>query len=168
METYVFVIIVAIVVLAALYMLAAAGVRNGDRPGDARVSAVARRGTQPDEPRPVLAAVVRNPSGSAVLAGLGARRAWLPTGVAGSLSAGAPLLTRRRKFRPGRYDTVGVIEAGRAAELAIPAPPRGRRWLLTVVVGQRRERLRVYRLRLAGHGDLTPRRDALSPSSLRP
>jgi hypothetical protein len=168
MEAYVFVIIVAVIVLAALYMLAAAGVRNGDRPGDARVSAVARRGTQPDEPRPVLVAVVRNPSGSAVLAGLGARRAWLPAWVADPQSAGAPLLTRRRKFRPGRFDTVGVVEAGGAAELAMPAPPRGRRWLLTVVVGQPGGRLRVHRLRLAGDSDRTPRRDVVSPPSLRP
>jgi hypothetical protein len=168
MERYVLVIIAVIVLLAAVFMLAAAGLRNGDRPGDARVSAVVRRGTQPDEPRPVLVAVVRNPSGSAVLAGLGARRAWLPAAVAGSLSAGAPLLTRRRRFRPGRFDTVAVVAAGGTAELTVPAPPRGRRWLLTVVVGQQGGRLRVYRLRLSGHGDLMSRRDAVSPPSMQP
>jgi hypothetical protein len=112
--------------------------------------------------------MVDNPSGAPVLAGLRARRAWLPAALAGSLSAGAPLLTRRRTFRPGRYATVGVVGDGRTAELAVPAPARGRRWLLTVVVGQRGGRLRVYRLRVAAPGGLRSRGDVLSPPSLLP
>jgi hypothetical protein len=166
-ETYALLIFAVAALMGAVW-LAAAGARNGDRPGDARVTATARYGAQPDEPRPVLSVVVDNPSGAPVLAGLRVRRAWLPPAVAGSLSVTAPRLTRRRTFRPGRYQAVGVTDAGRAAELAVPAPARGRRWLLTVVVGQQGGRLRVYRLRLAAPGGLRPRRDALSSPTLLP
>jgi hypothetical protein len=158
----------AVILLGAVGLLAAAGLRNGDRPGDARVSARSRPGGRDGEPGPVLSAVVRNPSGAVVLAGLRARRAWLPAGLAGPQSAGAPLLTRRRAFRPGRLGAVGAVPAGGAAELTVPAPPRGRRWLLTVIVGQQGGRLRVYRLRVDSRGGLAPRRDALSSRSTLP
>ncbi len=167
MEIYVFGIIAAAVLGAAAYALAAVGMRNGDRAGDARVAGVARSGAQPDEPRPVLAATVRNPSGSPVLAGVVARRARLPAAVAGGMSASAPLLTGRRKFRPDRWHEVGVVPAGGTGELRVPAPARGRLCLLTVAVGQERGRLRVYRMRLAASGRVEPGRGALPSPSLR-
>jgi len=59
-----------------------------------------------------------------------------------------PRRTLRRKFRPARYATVGVVPAGGAAEFAAPVPARARRCLLTAAVGQEGGRLRVRRLRL--------------------
>jgi hypothetical protein len=57
-------------------------------------------------------------------------------------------LTGRGKFRPGRFETVGVAPAGGAAELAVPVTVRARRYVLTAAVGQEGSRLRVHRLRL--------------------
>ena len=54
MLTHVFWIIAAACVFAALYYSLAAGMRNGDRPGDAKVTALLSTGTQPDEARPVI------------------------------------------------------------------------------------------------------------------
>ena len=59
-----------------------------------------------------------------------------------------PWVTGRAKFRPGRYETVGVAPAGGAAELAVPVTERARRYVLTVAVGQEAGRLRIHRLRL--------------------
>lgn len=64
----------AAAVLALLCWITAAGFRNGDRATDAKVSAVLRDAGQPDEPRPVVAATVRNPSGTPVLVGARVRR----------------------------------------------------------------------------------------------
>jgi hypothetical protein len=71
-----------IVVLALLFACAAKGVRDGDRPADATVSAVLRHASQPDERRPVIVATVVNPSGRPVLAGLSARPSGLPAWLA--------------------------------------------------------------------------------------
>jgi hypothetical protein len=132
--------------LASLYALAAAGFRSGDRPGDARVSAVLRAATAPGERS--VTATVHNPSGTPVLAALQVRRAVFPAWVAGAGSAWVPRWTTRRKFRPDRYDAVGVVSPGRAADFTFFTPPRARRCLLTVVVGQEGGRLRASRLRL--------------------
>jgi hypothetical protein len=58
--THVFWIISAACVFAALYYCLAAGLRNGDRAGDAEITALLSSGTQPDETRPVIAVHVRN------------------------------------------------------------------------------------------------------------
>ena len=72
MLIYVFRTIAAGGLLAALYYCLAAGLRNGDRPGDARVTAHLATGTQPDERRPLIVVTVRNPSGTPVIAALSA------------------------------------------------------------------------------------------------
>ena len=159
MLTYVFGIIATAGVFAALFCYLAAGVRNGDRPGDALVTALLATGTQPDEARPLIIVTVRNPSGTPVFAGLTARAAVLPAGLAGSHDVSVPWRTLRGKFRPGQYATIGVAPAGGAAELAVPVPSRARRYVLTAAVGQDGGRLRVHRLRLgpvsyAAHGKL--------------
>ena len=168
MLTYVFGIIATAGVFAALFCCLAAGVRNGDRPGDALVTALLATGTQPDEARPVIIVTVRNPSGAPVVAGLSARAALLPAGLATSHDVSVPRWTSRAKFRPGRYATVGVAPAGGAAEFAVPVPARSRRYALTVAVGQEAGRLRVHRLRLgAGGHAATGRRELFSSAPRR-
>jgi len=61
--TYVFGIIAAAGVLAVLFYCLAAGLRNGDRPGDALVTALLRTAAQPDEPRPLVIAAVGQEGG---------------------------------------------------------------------------------------------------------
>jgi hypothetical protein len=144
--TYVFGIIAAACVLAALYYCAAAGFRNGDRPGDAMVAALLTTGARPGEAR--ILVTVRNPSGTPVIAAFTARAELLPAWLATPRDTSVPRWTLRGKFRPDRYATVGVVPEGGAAELAVPAPARARRYVLTAVVGQEGGRLRVHRLRL--------------------
>jgi hypothetical protein len=163
--TYVFGIIAAAGVLAVLFYCLAAGLRNGDRPGDALVTALLGTEAQPDEPRPLVIATVRNPSGTPVFAGLTARAALLPAGVAATHDVSVPRRTLRGKFSPERYATFGVVPAGGAAEFAVPVAARARRYVLTAAVGQEGGRLRVHRLRLgparhAGEGKL----EILSPA----
>ena len=148
MLTHVFWIIAAAGVLAALYYCLEAGLRDGDRPGDAKVTALLTTGTQPEEPRPVIVVTVRNPSGTPVLVALNARRALLPAPLTEPRGVSVPWLTGRGKFRPGKFETVGVAPAGGAAELAVPVAVRARRYVLTAAVGQEGSRLRVHRLRL--------------------
>jgi hypothetical protein len=144
----VFCIIAAAGVFAALYYLAAAGTRNGDRLADAQVTALFTIGTHPEGARPLIVATVRNPSETPALAALSARRDLTPAFLAEPHEVSAPQRTLRRKFRPGRYECVGVVPAGGAAELAVPVPVPARRYALTVAVGQEGGRLRVHRLRL--------------------
>ena len=152
MLTYVFWIIAVTAVFALLCYLVADGMRSGDRPGDAKVTAVTT-GTQPgavpsDGATPVIVVTVRNPSGTPVLVALSARRARLPAALTEPRAVSVPRLTGRGKFRPGRYETVGVAPAGGAAELAVPVTERARRYVLTAAIGQEGGRLRVHRLRL--------------------
>jgi hypothetical protein len=133
-----------VAVLALLCWCAAAGFRNGDRATDAQVSAVLRAAGQPDEPRPVVVATVRNPSGTPVLAGLSARRARVPDWLGGTLSVTVPRRTRRRKFRPGAYATVGIVPGEATVRFTVPVPAAASRYRLTAAVGQSGGRLRVY------------------------
>lgn len=168
MLTYVFWIILTACVCAALYYCAAAGARNGDRPGDAKITALLTTGTQPDEARPVITVTVRNPSGTPVLVALNARRAWLPAPLTEPRGVSVPRLTGRKKFRPGEYETIGVTPAGGAAELAVPVTVRARRYVLTAAVGQEGGRLRVHRLRLGPVSYRAEGRDErFSPATLR-
>ncbi len=153
MLTYVFWIIAVTAVFALLCYLVADGMRNGDRPGDAKVTAVVTTGTQPgavpsDGTVPVIAVTVRNPSGTPVLVALSARRARLPAALTEPRAVSVPRLTGRGRFRPGKYETVGVAPAGGAAELTVPVTERARRYVLTAAIGQEGGRLRVHRLRL--------------------
>ena len=148
MFTYVFAIIASAVALAGTYSLVALGVRNGDRPGDARVTAQLRIVAHPEGARPLIVAQVSDPSDTPVLVALRARRALLPAWLAESRGVGVPRRTARRRFQAERYATVGVVPAAGAAEFAVPVPARARRCLLTVAVGQEGGRLRVHWLRL--------------------
>ena len=164
MLTYVFVIIATAGVITALVYCLAAGLRNGDRAGDAKVTAVLTTGTQPDEARPAIVVRVRNPSGTPVFAALTARRALLPAGLASAQTVTVPRWTLRRKFNPEQYAAVGVAPAGGAAELAVPVRARARRYLLTAVVGQEAGRLRVHRLRVGPVSHAAAGRHELSSS----
>jgi hypothetical protein len=166
--TPVFLIVAAVGALAALYYLAAAGLRHGDRPGDALVTAVLTAQARPDETCPLLVVTVRNPSGTPVLAALRVRRALVPALLAEPHGVTVPLWTLRRKFRPAAYGCVGVVAAGGTAELAVPVPARARRYALTAAVGQEGSRLRVHRLRLGPASYAADGRDESIASCLLP
>ena len=168
MLTPVFLIVATVGALAALYYLAAAGLRHGDRPGDALVTAVLTASARPDETRPLVIVTVRNPSGTPVLAALRVRRALVPALLTEPHDVTAPLWTLRRKFRPAAYGCVGVAAAGGAAELAVPVPARARRYALAVAVGQEGSRLRVHRLRLGPASYAADGRDESIASCLLP
>ena len=168
MLTYVFGIIGAAGVFAGLFYCVAAGFRNGDRPGDALVTALLTTGAQPDEARPLIVVTVRNQSGTPVFAALTVRAALLPAGGAARHDVSVPRWTLRGKFRPGKFATVGVAPAGGAAEFAVPVPARARRYLLTAAVGQEGARLRVHRLRLGPVSSAAEGRRELFSSVPRP
>lgn len=148
MVIYFLVIFLGASPLVLLGLWGIGGVRNGDQPGDARVSALIGAGGAGGNP--LIFATVRNPSGTPALTALRVRRGLVPGSLAGKFSVRVPRWTKGRRFRPGAYETVGVVPAGGAAEFPVPVPERARRYVLTVAVGQRGGRLRVYRLRLAG------------------
>jgi hypothetical protein len=129
--------------LAGAGWLAIEGFRNGDRPLDVTVSAELRDAGQPDEPRPVVVAEIRNPSGTTVLAGLSARPARVPRWLLGGRVT-VPRRTARYGLRADRHETVGVVPAGGTARFAVPVPAPGRWYWLTVVAGQAGGRLRVH------------------------
>jgi hypothetical protein len=152
-------------VLAALCAVAVSGLRSGDRPGDAWVTAALADSGQPDEARPVVAAWVSNKSASAVLAGMTVRHARLwDRWPGGGFSVRVPRRTARR-FRATSHDTVGVVPADATVPFTVPIPAAtvaaalaaaARGYVLTVAVGQREGRLRVYRLRVRGGGEPGP------------
>jgi hypothetical protein len=160
-----------IAVLALLFACAVKGVRDGDHPGDATVSAVLRDSRQPDERRPVIVATVVNPSGAAVLAGLAARPSrldrlpcWLAVVLAGttsSLTVTVPCRTARAKFRPGGYATVGIVPASGTVRFPVPVDRAARGYVLTAAIGQSAGRLRLCRLRVAGPGTAADRTPAV-------
>ena len=135
----------------AIVLLSWCGVvalRNGDHPGDARVNALVGAGTGGGNP--LIFATVHNPSGTPALTALRVRRGFVPGSLIGQFTVRVPRWTKGRRFRPGAYETVGVVPAGRKTEFPVPVPERAQRYVLTVAVGQQGGRLRVYRLRLAG------------------
>lgn len=123
--------------------LAIGGFRDGDEPLDVTVSAELRSAGQPDEPRPVVVAEIRNPSGGTVLAGLSARPARVPRWLL-DRRVTVPRRTARRGLRADRHETVGVVPVGGAARFTVPVAAPGRRYWLTVVAGQAGGRLRVH------------------------
>jgi hypothetical protein len=133
---------VAALLMSAVAWLAREGFRNGDQPLDVAVSAELRDAGQPDEPRPVVIAEIRNPSGTAVLAGLSARPARVPRWLCGGRVT-VPRRTARRGLRAGRHETVGVVPGGGTVRFAVPVAAPGRWYWLTAVAGQAGGRLRV-------------------------
>jgi hypothetical protein len=140
----------AFATFAALGWRAVAGLRDGDRPGDAKVSALLRDSGQPDESRPVVIAMVRNPSDKPVLAGLSARRTVMPELLRCGPSVTVPMRTARRNLRPTAYATIGVVPPHASARFPVPIRGRARRYLLTAAIGQAGGRLRLHRLHVAG------------------
>jgi len=134
---------------AGLFLLAEVGTRNGDHPGDARITAEIWTSGQPDESRPVLVVEIRNPSSTPLLAGLSARRMSMPGWLAGA-SVAVPSRTSRRGLRADAYDTVGIVPASETARFTVSVARPGSRYRLTAAVGQRDGRLRVHRLPVDG------------------
>jgi hypothetical protein len=148
---------IALATLAALCCCAATGLRHGDRPADAKVTALLGDSGQPDEPRPVVIATVRNRSDKPVLAGLSARRALMPEWLRCGPSITVPIRTTRRKLRPTAYATVGVVPGRSCARFSVPVSGQSRRYLLTAAIGQTGGRLRLHRLHVAGPRSSTRR-----------
>ena len=149
-------LIVVVAMIAVPSWCLARGLRNGDRPADATVTAVLRDAGQPDEPWPVILAAIGNPSATPVLAGLEARKARTPRRLTGGLNVSVPRRTARRKFRPSAYATVGIVPGGTTVSFAVPVSSSARCYLLTAAIGQAGGRLRLYHLHLAG-GSAAPR-----------
>jgi hypothetical protein len=145
---YFLVISLEICPLALLGWCGMSGMRNGDRPGDTQVSALVA--TDAGGGNPMIIARVHNPSRAPALTALRVRRGFVPGELIGKFTVRVPRWTKGRRFRPGAYETVGVVPAGAATDFPVPAPERAHRYVLTVAVGQQDGRLRVYRLRLAG------------------
>jgi hypothetical protein len=160
MVGFVVTLAIAFATFAALGWRAAAGLRDGDRPGDAKVSALLRESGQPDEPRPVVIVTVRNPSDKPVLAGLSARRTVVPALLRCGPSVTVPTRTARRSLRPTAYATIGVVPPHASARFPVAVRGQARRCLLTAAIGQADGRLRLHRLHVAGphsaaHTELT-------------
>jgi hypothetical protein len=158
----VMVVLVPVLVFAALVVFAmfleAAGSRAGDRRGDATVRAVLGDAGQPDEPRPVVIATIRNPGPVPVLAGLSVRRSFVPERLDPGTSVAVPRRTAwrrgaRRRLSATAHATVGVVPAGETAELTVPVRRLGRRYRLTAIIGQDGGRLRVFRLPVAASAE---------------
>lgn len=127
------------------------GIRTGDLPGDAAVSATLAGSGQPDESRPVVLVAVRNPGDTPLLAGLSARRRLVPDWLDDGMTVRVPRRTTRASLRAQAHDVVGVVPAGGEAEFAVAAAGRpGRRYLVTAVLGQAGGRLRVLRFPVTG------------------
>src|SRR5258705_10828925 len=112
MGIFLFVLGALVLTLAGMIWLALTGFRHGDRLIDAVITAELQQTAQPDESRPVVVAEVRNPSESAVLVGLAARRSRGP-GWLGDGSVGVPRRTARRGRRARRHPAVGPGPASR-------------------------------------------------------
>lgn len=132
-------LLIALAVFSMFAMLALTGFRNGDRPGDATVTAALSDPTQPDEPRPVVVATVRNPSDVPVMAGFRLR----PSLFEGSMTARVPWRTLGRRYLPRRQGTVGIVPPGGSASFRVLARAKGHRYRLVAVIGQSGRRLRV-------------------------
>lgn len=123
--------------LTALCWYVREGFRNGDRPDDAPVRAALRSSGQPGEQRPIAVVAVRNRGRVPVLAAVAVRPALLPGRLAGAVASGVARRTARRAYWADGFGTVAVVAAGQHAELSAPVPAAARRYLVTVLVGQR-------------------------------
>jgi hypothetical protein len=136
---------IAILVFGMLAAIAVIGFHDGDRPGDAIVTAALTSARQPDETRPVIVAAVRNTSAVPVLVGLRVRR----TLTTGTISSHVPWRTSRRRYRADDQDTVGVVPPGAPGIFRVPVRARGRCYRLVAVIGQDGRRLRVLTVPVA-------------------
>ena len=174
----------AIVSLAGLCGLALRGFRLGDRPEDARVTAMLRTAWQADATRPVVAVTIRNPSATPMLTGMSVRAEtpfrsrllppfrsrllrsrprFLPPRPV-SMDVSVPRWTARRRFRAAQYDTVGLVPADADVRFTVLVPEEARCYVLTVVAGQGGRRLRVHRIALA-QSQSRARAERLVPSA---
>jgi hypothetical protein len=149
MGTLLLMLAVGVAVLAGLAWFAMLGFRDGDQPLDVMVSAELRDSGQPDEPRPVVVAEIRNPSGVPVIVGLSARAIRRPAWLCDRASIVARR-TARRGLRAGAFETVGVVPALATARCAVPVAAIGRAYLLTAVAGQSGGRLRLHQIPVDG------------------
>jgi hypothetical protein len=131
--------IAAVALVILVCWLVIAGFRNGDRPGDAAVTAELAVARQPDGLQPVILATVANRSAVPLLVGLHARGGL----TAGSSTVRVPRRTRARRYRAGAQDTVGVVPGWESAIFRVPVRAGSRRYRLTAVIGQSEGRLRV-------------------------
>jgi hypothetical protein len=131
--------IAAVALVILVCWLVIAGFRNGDRPGDAAVTAELAVARQPDGLRPVILATVANRSAVPLLVGMRARGGL----TLGSLTVRVPWRTRARRYRAGWQDTVGVVPGWESAIFRVPVRGGGRHHRLTAVIGQSEGRLRV-------------------------
>ena len=134
-------------VLALGWGLVTAGLRSGDRAGDATVSAMVT-----DAGPPAVVAVVRNPGDVPLVAGFSVGRRRQPGWLDAGMTVRVPRRTARRKFRAGAHETVGVVPAGSWAEFRVPVRAPARRYRLTAVIGQAGGRLRVFRVPVVSGG----------------
>jgi hypothetical protein len=128
-----------------------AGVRSGDRLGDATVE-VGRRGggelvLAGGEEWPAVTAIVRNPGSAGVLIGLSVRRCGVRLRLEGGVRVGVPRRTNRRGLLAGRHSIIGVVAGGEDAVWAVPFPLDVRSLKLVAVIGQA-GRLRVIEQRI--------------------
>lgn len=143
------------------------GLRTGDLPADATVSAALAGSGQPDEARPVVLVRVRNPGDSPLLAGFSARRRRMPGFAdAGGMIVRVPRRTARPSLRAPVHDVVGVVAASGEAEFAVAvAGRRGHRYLVTAALGQAGGRLRVLKFPVSGRHDPGSSSPAAAPVS---
>jgi hypothetical protein len=133
----------ACLAVAGLF-LADAGSRAGDRPGDALVTArVSRR---PHESAPVVLVTVHNPGAVPLMVGFSARPRRIPALLEPGTTVRVPRRTARRKFRAVAHEVLGIVPGGEDVEFAVPVARPARRCLLTAVIGQSGDRLRVIRM----------------------
>jgi hypothetical protein len=171
---YALTIIIAVAALAGGHWWVMSGFWNGDRVGDARVTALLRTAGLPGDAapsgqgRPEVVACVRNPSDTPLLVALRVRRTLLPSLLADPHTVTVPRWTARRRFQAGEYGTVGVVPDGGTARLVMRVPVSARHCLVTVIVGQAGGRLRVHRLRVGAAGSAAEGRDEASSPCLLP
>jgi hypothetical protein len=138
--------------LSGAALLLATGLRNGDRPGDARVTAVTVTG-YPDEGTAEVTVAIANPGGTPVLIGLSPSRASWP---ARGTRTTVPFRTTRRRYRADRQTAVGAVPPRSVTRLSVLIPIR--RCGLAAVIGQPDGRLRVISMPV-NHRRLTVRQD---------
>jgi hypothetical protein len=133
-------------IAAGALLLCQAGIRAGDRPGDATVSAGVGIAEQPDGRYRVVIVTVRNPGDVPVMVGLSVRRSGLLARLGGGATVTVPRRTMRARLLASQQSVVGVAGPSETAAWAVPVPPAARgRPQLVAVLGQP-GRLRVVRL----------------------
>lgn len=131
-----------LLVLSA-FLLVRAGIRAGDRPDDAAVTAEPATMTMLDGDIPVVVATVHNRASVPILVGLSLRRRHLPDWLAGASAVRTPRWTSRQRFRPARHTVLGVVEAGERGQWPLPLVNGERGVNVVAVIGQGRRRLRM-------------------------